>query len=190
MLSPDEVNAFTNALRRYRDRAMVSAMLLGGLRRSEALGLRRRDVNIGERRLFVVEGKGAKDRIVPISPRFFADLDAYLIEERPQDAVSDHLFLVLKGPHRGQPLTAAGLEEIVVAARRRAGIPGLTCHQLRHTCLTRLREAGMPLEAIQAQAGHRSIETTKVYVHLSNTWLAEEYMRAIAAIDEMKITVP
>jgi integrase len=49
-----------------------------------------------------------------------------------------------------------------------------TCHQLRHTCLTRLREAGMALEAVQAQAGHRSIESTQVdlRLHLANDWLA------------------
>jgi integrase len=80
-------------------------------------------------------------------------------------------------------LTAAGLDEIVAGARERAGIDRLTCHQLRHTCFTRLREAGMALEAIQAQAGHRSIESTRIYLHLSNDWLAGEYRRASEAID-------
>ena len=59
----------------------------------------------------------------------------------------------------------------------------VTCHQLRHTCFTRLREAGMALEAIQAQAGHRSIESTRIYVHLSNEWLAAEYSRTLDAIE-------
>jgi integrase len=54
---------------------------------------------------------------------------------------------------------------------------------LRHTCLTRLREAGMALEAVQAQAGHRSIESTRVYLHLANDWLANEYRKASEAID-------
>ncbi len=54
-----------------------------------------------------------------------------------------------------------------------------TCHELRHTCFTRLREAGMAIEAIQAQAGHRSITSTRVYLHLDIEWLAEEYRRAI-----------
>ena len=53
---------------------------------------------------------------------------------------------VLKGANRGRPLSAAGLDEIVRGARRRAGLEQLTCHQLRHTCFTRLREAGMALE--------------------------------------------
>ncbi|MBD0324684.1 MAG: tyrosine-type recombinase/integrase, partial [Aldersonia sp.] len=51
-----------------------------------------------------------------------------------------------------------------------------------HTCLTRLREAGMALEAVQAQAGHRSIESTRIYLHLTNDWLADEYKRAAALI--------
>ncbi|MHB1498850.1 MAG: tyrosine-type recombinase/integrase [Acidimicrobiales bacterium] len=65
--------------------------------------------------------------------------------------------MVLKGPHRGQPLTAKGLEEVLDGARKRAAQDHATCHELRHTCLTRLREAGMALEAVQAQAGHRSV---------------------------------
>jgi integrase/recombinase XerD len=90
---------------------------------------------------------------------------------------------VLKGAHRGNPLTAAGLDEIVAGACQRAGISKLTCHQLRHTCFTRLREAGMALEAVQAQAGHRSIESTRIYLHLTDAWLANEYRQAMEAIE-------
>ena len=91
--------------------------------------------------------------------------------------------MVLKGPRRGEPLSAEGLDEILTGARARAGLTRGTCHELRHTCLTRLREAGMALEAVQAQAGHRSIESTRVYLHLTNHWLAEEYRRAVERID-------
>ena len=80
-------------------------------------------------------------------------------------------------------LSIDGLEQIVRAAKTRAGLTQATCHQLRHTCLTRLREAGMALEAIQAQAGHRSIESTRVYLHLADDWLADEYRRAAELID-------
>ena len=90
---------------------------------------------------------------------------------------------MLKGPRRGLPLSAEGLDEILDGARRRAGLEHATCHQLRHTCLTRLREAGMALEAVQAQAGHRSIESTRVYLHLANEWLADQYLRAAELID-------
>ena len=183
VIDPEEADSFIAALRRDRDRAMVEAMLLGGLRRCEVLGLRLGDVRPGERRLFIAEGKGGHQRIVPVSQRFFITLASYLAAERPENAADDHVFLVLKGPRRGEPLSAAGLDEIVSGARTRAGIERLTCHQLRHTCFTRLREAGMALEAIQAQAGHRSIESTRIYLHLANDWLAGEYRRACEAID-------
>jgi len=183
ILDPDEANALLAALRTHRDRAMVEAMLLGGLRRCEVLGLRLVDVHPGEKRLFIAEAKGGHQRIVPVSARFFTTLASYLDVERPSDSETDRVFLVLKGPRRGRPLTAAGLDEIVSGARHRAGIDHLTCHQLRHTCFTRLREAGMALEAIQAQAGHRSIESTRIYLHLANDWLAGEYRRASQAID-------
>lgn len=183
VLSPAEVDALIAVLRTRRDRAMVEAMVLGGLRRCEVLGLRLSDINAGERRVFISEGKGGHQRIVPVSARFFATLGAYLDQERPRTSRTEHIFVVLKGPHRGQPLSPAGLDEIVSAARVRAGLDRATCHQLRHTCFTRLREAGMALEAIQAQAGHASIDSTRIYLHLANDWLEKEYLRAAEAID-------
>jgi MFS family permease len=93
------------------------------------------------------------------------------------------VFVVLKGPRRGLPLSAEGVDEILDGARRRAGLEHATCHELRHTCLTRFREAGIALEVVQAQAGHRSLESTRIYLHLTNDWLAEQYRRAAALID-------
>jgi integrase/recombinase XerD len=182
ILGPAEVDALIAALRTRRDRAMVLAMVLGGLRRCEVLGLRLADVWVGERRVFIADGKGGHQRVVPISGRFFTAVGDYLHDERPSTGV-DRLFVVLKGPRRGEPLSADGLDEILTGARGRAGVRRGTCHELRHTCLTRLREAGMALEAVQAQAGHRSIESTRVYLHLTNHWLAEEYRRAVERID-------
>ncbi len=183
ILEPAEVDVLMGALRRWRDRAMVEAMVLGGLRRCEVLGLRLGDLRPGEGRVFVADGKGGHQRLVPVSRRFFRSVAAYVSTERPEDAQTDRLFVVLKGPRRGRPLSEDGLDEIVRYTRNRVGLAHCTCHELRHTCLTRLREAGMALEAIQAQAGHRSIETTRIYLHLSNEWLADEYARAIAIID-------
>jgi site-specific recombinase XerD len=182
-IDPDQVDALIAALRTRRDRAMVEAMLLGGLRRCEVLGLRMEDVCPGEHRLFIADGKGGHQRLIPVSKRFFVTLADYLEAERPDTSSTSQVFVVLKGPRRGLPLSAAGLDEIISGARKRAGIEHLTCHQLRHTCFTRLREAGMALEAIQAQAGHRSIESTRLYLHLANDWLAGEYRRAVEAID-------
>jgi len=182
VLSPVDVDALLGALRTRRDRAMVLAMLLGGLRRCEVLGLELSDISAGERRVHVC-GKGGRERIVPVSSRFFEALGGYLELERPEDASTDACFVVLKGPRRGRALSAAGLDEVLDGARARAGLTSATCHQLRHTCLTRLREQGMALEAIQAQAGHASIESTRIYLHLANDWLQGEYLRAAEAIE-------
>jgi site-specific recombinase XerD len=182
ILDPAEVTALLSALRTHRDRAMVLAMLLGGLRRCEVLGLRLADVRVADRSLFVAEGKGGHERVVPVTNTFFTAVGDYLRDERPATS-TDRVFVALKGPRRGQPLSAEGVDEILAGARRRAGLEHGTCHQLRHTCLTRLREAGMSLEAVQAQAGHRSIESTRIYLHLTNDWLAAEYRRAAELID-------
>ncbi|HVA07849.1 MAG TPA: tyrosine-type recombinase/integrase [Acidimicrobiales bacterium] len=183
ILDPAEVEALMGALRTDRDRAMVQAMVLGGLRRCEVLGLRLGDLRLGEWRVLIREGKGGHERLVPLSPTFFATVARYMNDERPAGSTTDSLFVSLKGRHRGQPLSIPGLDEIVRAARRRAGLSHGTCHELRHTCFTRLREAGMAIEAIQAQAGHRSISSTRVYLHLSVDWLADEYRRAVEAIE-------
>jgi site-specific recombinase XerD len=183
ILSPAEVTALLGALRTHRDRAMVYAMVLGGLRRCEVLGLRLGDVQVPERSLFIAEGKGGHQRVVPISNTFFSAVGDYLRNERPRDAGTDRVFVTLKGRNCGRPMTADGVDKILQAARARAGLERATCHQLRHTCLTRLREAGMELEAVQAQAGHVSIESTRIYLHLSDDWLAGEYRRAVERID-------
>ena len=83
---------------------MVAAMVLGGLRRCEVLGLRLEDLRVAERRVFIAEGKGGHQRLVPVSARFFAAVGAYLDAERPAGADTDRVFVVLKGP---QPRAAA-----------------------------------------------------------------------------------
>ena len=183
VLDPADVIALLGAARHWRDRAMIEAMVLGGLRCCEVIGLRLEDLQPTNRRVFIADGKGGHQRLIPMSGQFFQSLSQYLSLERPADSSSDAVFVALKGTRRGGPLSIDGLEQIVRAAKGRAGLERATCHQLRHTCLTRLREAGMALEAIQAQAGHRSIESTRVYLHLADGWLASEYQRASDLID-------
>jgi integrase/recombinase XerD len=122
ILGPAEVDALTAALRRHRDRAMVAAMVLGGLRRCEVLGLRLADLRFGERRVFITEGKGGHQRLIPVSVRFFTEVSAYLDAERPADPGTGRVFVVLEGPRRGMPLSADGLDEVLDGARRRAGL--------------------------------------------------------------------
>jgi integrase/recombinase XerD len=132
VIDPDEADALLAALRTHRDRAMVQAMLLGGLRRCEVSGLRLGDVRPGERRLFIVEGKGGHQRLVPVSPRFFTALAAYLELERPRTSSTDRVFVVLKGGRlRPRPTPPSGLNrfadqrdrKLVLARSVQAGRP-------------------------------------------------------------------
>ena len=102
ILSPGEVDGLVGALRTHRDRAMVFAMVLGGLRRCEVLGLRLADIQVAERSLFIAEGKGGHQRIVPISNTFFTSVGEYLRLERPGGAPTHRVFVALKGPSRGK----------------------------------------------------------------------------------------
>ena len=119
ILDPDEIDALMGALRTERDRAMTQAMVLGGLRRCEVLGLRLGDLRLGEWRVLIREGKGGHERLVPLSPTFFSTAARYMDHERPQTS-SDALFVALKGARRGQPLSMPGLQQIIRDVRLRA----------------------------------------------------------------------
>jgi integrase len=175
-LDPEEINPFIDSMRRHRDKAMVLLMLLAGLRKSEVLKLALDDIDFGQHVLTVKEGKGGHRRVVAISDTGLQELISYLNKERPASG-SNRVFLVMKGRNRGLPLTVAALDTIIEYHREKANTPGVQCHRLRHTCFTRLRQGGMSLEALQAQAGHRSITTTRIYLHLCPRELQQEYLR-------------
>ena len=170
------------ALRTQRDRAIVLAMLLAGCAAARCwvcgYGTSTR-ASGGVHRLR--EGRPGADR-AGLGP-VLRGAGRVSGERAPLEVLTDACFVVLKGSRRGMQLTAAGLDEVIDGVRERAGLARLTCHMLRHTCFTRLREQGMSLEALQAQAGHASIESTRIYLHLANDWLVGEYMRAAEAIE-------
>jgi len=167
-LKPEDVAAFVAGLRSFRDRAITLVMLLGGLRAAEVRSLRLADVDMGLRRVRVT-GKGGKERVVPVDAAFFAELAAYLREERPASCRTAECFVVLRGPTAGQPLTEAGLRRI------------FRTHRLRHTYGTELASAFIDLLVLRVLMGHANPETTAAYVHLSPETLAAEYARARAA---------
>lgn len=96
ILEPGEVDRLMAALRTTRDRAMVEAMVFGGLRRCEVLALEMGDLRVGERKVFISKGKGGHQRLIPMSSRFFASVARYLDTERPTDAGTDAIFTALK----------------------------------------------------------------------------------------------
>lgn len=180
-LDPSDVGDFMADLESHRDRAMVLAMLLGGLRAGEVRSLRLADVDMGLGRVRVV-GKGGRERVVPIDRPFFSECAAYLRRERPAGCQSAECFVVLRGPTRGQPLSEAGLRKIFRLHRERSGALRVRPHRLRHTYGTELAAAGMDLLVLRELMGHRSPETTALYVHRSNETLAAEYAAARAVM--------
>ena len=168
-----EVVALLESLRAWRDRAVAGLMVFCGLRSSEVLGLDVADVDIGARWLRV-SGKGGRERRVPLDVDVAGVIGTYLLAERPE-TTSSRLFVVAKGPTRGQPLTAAGLRRIFRYHREITGITAAHPHALRHTFGTALAEAGVDLAVMQALLGHAHIDTTARYVHLAPAHVKAEF---------------
>jgi integrase/recombinase XerC len=176
-LDADDVSVFLADLCTHRDRAIVLAMLLGGLRAGEVRGLLLADVDVGMRRVRVV-GKGGRERLVPIDRAFFAELTAYLRTERPPGCATPECFVVLRGPTTGRALTESGLRSVFRTHRARTGAIRVRPHRLRHTYGTELAAAGIDLLVLRDLMGHASPETTAGYVHLAPEIVAAEWARA------------
>jgi site-specific recombinase XerD len=172
-LDPSEIRALLESFRTWRDRAIAGLMLFSGLRSAEVLGLAVRDVDVGRGWVRVI-GKGDKERRVPLDPQVGGVIQTYILADRPESD-STALFLVAKGPHRGQRLTPAGLRTVFRYHRTRAGVPAGHPHALRHSFGTALDEAGVDLAVLQALMGHDHVDSAAAYVHLAPRHLRAAY---------------
>jgi integrase/recombinase XerD len=177
-LSVDEVARFWSSFRNARDLAIVGLMLMHGLRSAEVMALNRDDVLLSEGQLRV-RGKGNKLRFLPLAPETTQLLDHYLLLERP-DPCSAALFVVLKGPARGQRMTPAGLRSLFRHHRRTTGIQLANPHRFRHTFASDMVRAGISLPALMQLMGHAGIQTTLHYVQVSAQDVYLQYARAAA----------
>ena len=177
-LSVDEVARFWSSFRTARDLAIVGLMLMQGLRSAEVIALNRDDVLLSEGQLRV-RGKGNKMRFLPLAPETTQLVDHYLRLERP-DPCSAALFVVLKGPARGQRMTAAGLRSLFRHHRRTTGVKIANPHRFRHTFASDMVRAGISLPALMQLMGHADIETTLHYVQVSPQDVYLQYARATA----------
>ena len=177
-LSIEEVTRFWRSFRTARDLAIVGLMLMHGLRSAEVMALNRDDVLLSEGQLRV-RGKGSKLRLPPLAPETTQLIDHYLRLERP-DPCSAALFVVLKGPARGQRMTPAGLRSLFRHHRRTTGVEIANPHRFRHTFACDMVRAGMSLPALMQLMGHADIETTLRYIHVTPQDVYLEYTRAVA----------
>jgi site-specific recombinase XerD len=177
-LSADQVAKFWDSFHTFRDLALVGLMLLDGLRSCEALALQLPDLQLTGLQMRV-SGKGNRQRILPLPEEIRDVLEKYLLLERPQTN-SSAVFVCLKGPHRGQPLTAAGLRALFRHHRRATQTLQANPHRLRHTFGADMVRDGISLPALQQLMGHAQIRTTMLYVRLAPQDVWREYRHAVA----------
>ncbi|WP_273389791.1 site-specific tyrosine recombinase XerD [Barnesiella viscericola] len=159
-----------------RNRAIIETLYGCGLRVSELVGLRISDLYLSDGYI-IVEGKGEKRRLVPISQNAIREITLYMDDRQQLDikrGSEDILFL----NRRGAKLTRVMVFYIVKRACEKCGIrKNVSPHTLRHTFATHLLEGGANLRAIQQMLGHESITTTELYTHLDRQFLRQEILQ-------------
>ena len=177
VLTQTQVDALLSAPRRLekyalRDRAMLEVLYATGCRVSEVCNLRVRDLSLGEKHL-KCEGKGGKQRLVPIGNRAIAAIHAYCADLRGLLAARcDHPPEALFLSRSGKALDRIMLWRLIKHYAVRAGIdPNISPHSLRHSFATHLLAGGADLRQVQEMLGHASIQTTQIYTHVEHSRL-------------------
>lgn len=162
----------------YRDRTILEVFYATGIRRGELLSLKVNDVNLSEGLLRICYGKGAKDRMVPLSDTAVKFLQCYLYSIRPEllkNAVTDVLFVSTR---RSGPIGGTTLDTMLERYTKKAGIKKrVTAHVWRHTCATHMVQNNANLRHVQELLGHRALTTTEVYLRLTITDLKEAHRK-------------
>ncbi|MFZ6028298.1 MAG: tyrosine-type recombinase/integrase [Chloroflexota bacterium] len=148
---------------RQRDASMVNFMLHTGLRLQESLDLRLGDLEINERkgRVLVRQGKGRKQRTVPLNHEARKALQDWLAV-RPK-CHGDYLWVAIENEHEGA-LSGRSVQRVILRLGQDAGLDNLTPHQLRHTFGKNLVDSGVGLEKVAALLGHSNLNTTRIYI--------------------------
>ena len=180
VLSTEEVDILERAIdlskwEGHRNKAIIEVLFSCGLRVSELVNLKLSNLYLDEEFLRV-EGKGRKERLVPISPRAIKEL-GYWFDDRCRMDIKpgeeDYVFLNRRGAH----LTRTMILIMIKRLAEEAGIhKTISPHTLRHSFATALLEGGADLRAIQAMLGHESIGTTEIYTHIDTHTLREEIL--------------
>lgn len=173
-----------------RNRLMLALTYDGALRREEVCALRVGDVDPAHRllRIRAETTKGrVRDRVVPYSVASGELYAAYLQDRSRLSRERGPLFVSASRRNRGRPISIWTWSKVVEGIAARAGVPQFTTHTPRHLCLTDLARAGWDLHEIAQFAGHRSLQTTTLYIHLSGRDLARKLERGMAAIHAWRV---
>lgn len=178
-LKDEEIDMLIASIKSRRDRAMCMLMLRCGLRVGEVAKLTIRNIDFVCRRIFVLNGKGPKDRIVYFSNDTYKAIQDYL-KVRPSTRVQ-RLFLVEKGLYKGQPISLRGIQKRIEYYAKKTGLV-VSCHRLRHTMATQLLNADAMLASVQELLGHNNIVSTQRYCKVSNEKVRRDYFKAMALV--------
>lgn len=178
VLSVEEIDAIIGAIdlskpEGQRNRAMLETLYSCGLRVSELCGLKISDLYLQEG-FIKVEGKGSKQRLVPISPRAVKEITLWFLDRdrwRVKPGFEDYLFLARWGNGIGRIMVFHLIKELAALAGIRKSI---SPHTFRHSFATHLLEGGANLRAIQCMLGHESVATTEIYTHIDRSMLRSE----------------
>ncbi|MEO2015982.1 MAG: tyrosine-type recombinase/integrase [Fuerstiella sp.] len=165
VLSSEEVTSLLSCVKSLKHRTFLLTLYAAGLRLSEAAALTIADIDSQRMQLRIARGKGAKERLVPLSPRLLRELREYWKEvHSPKYLFPGKTFEV--------PLSPTTIQKTCKAAVQKAGIrKAVSPHTLRHSYATGLLEAGVDLLTISRLLGHKSFSTTMVYLHVRRTHL-------------------
>jgi integrase/recombinase XerD len=164
-----------------RNRLMFALAYYGALRREELVSLRVADFDVA-RRLITVRpetSKSSRSRIVCYPADAGPALIAYFRQRRASDAKAGPMFLSESDRNHHQPISRWSWSKVVERIARQAGVPEFTTHTLRHLRLTHLARSGWRLHEIASYAGHRSVQTTMQYIHLSGSDLLVKMARSV-----------
>ncbi len=157
-----------------RDRAIIETLYSAGLRVGELVNLEIHDIDLKGRKLRIREGKGDKDRMVPLADETVKAIRNYL-KVRPEDTKSPALFV----SRLKTRLSTTMINKLLKGYVKKACIEKpISAHCLRHTCATHLLEGGADLRTVQEILGHSSIATTQIYTSVSNRYLEKVYKKA------------
>lgn len=161
VLSKEEVAAILQSLRNQKHRTMLSLIYACGLRRGELLTLKPENIDSKRHLLLILNGKGRKDRVVPISDKVIAMLRDYYKLYKPKT-------WLFEGEMAGEQYSEKSIQCVLKQAIEKAGISKpVTLHWLRHSYATHLLESGTDLRYIQELLGHKSSKTTEIYTHVT-----------------------
>jgi site-specific recombinase XerD len=167
VLSPAEVLRLLDAAEPGRDRVLLQIAYGCGLRLSELIHLRVGDIDSARLVIQVRQGKGAKDRLVPLSVRLLEELRAYWRMQRPRT-------WLFPGKKPGQPISDGNVQRRFGRLVKQVGLSKhCSMHTLRHSYATHLLEAGVDLLTLKALLGHTSLQTTARYLHVSTRRLMQ-----------------